>query len=259
MREMYGNVNSEDGRSRLRLSPTKEGLQSKFHGELMASPLLDAAYVEGGIPRHLLVTAALPVARPWDCRPCTSLVGAAVFSRIADRWSLTAHNIVLAEAGEFAENFRADLQPLGPDHFGFRLEHATSGGGEGIAFSVFDISGSEIQEVLSGDKDSSFMRDKCWPMPLSQAWTACVEFTGGISVVPGDDPQHYDIVQARHVTRSVTRRIPRGTYLFRYQYLAGEYVLKEPNPTKSVAYDSRPWQSNGTRIAPSSYYGWRYR
>jgi hypothetical protein len=158
------------------------------------------------------------------------LVGAAVFSRSKDGWSLTARRFALSDAGEFSQEPQATLQPLGPDHFGFRLEETISGGGLGTAFSFFEISGGEIKEVLSGIKDSSFMRDQCWPMPLSQAWQACVDYTGGISVEPGTDPEHYDIVQTRRVVHSVTGRIPRGTYLFLYQYVSGKYVLKESSP-----------------------------
>jgi hypothetical protein len=230
MRFMYGNFSPRDDRSRLRLSPAKEGLRSKFHGDLEAWALLDTAYVEAGVPRRLLVTLARPVGGPWGCRPCTFLVGAAVFSKANGAWSLTARRFALTEAGEYSEDPLTTLQPLGPDHFGFRLEENISGGGEGTDFSIFDISGNEIKEIVSAAKDSSFMSDKCWPMPLAQAWTACVEFTGGISIVPGDHPERYDIVLTRRVTGSVTTRIPRGTYLFRYQYAAGKYILKESSP-----------------------------
>jgi hypothetical protein len=239
MRVMYGNFNLARDRSSLRLSPAKEGLRSKFHGDLEAWALLDTAYVEARVPRRLLVTIARPVGEPWGCHACSFLVGAAVFSKSNSGWSLTARRFALSDAGEFSEHPLATLQPLGPDHFGFRLEENTSGGGEGTDFSIFDIAGDEIKEIVSATKDSSFMSDKCWPMPLSQAWSACVEFTGGISVVPGDTPEHYDIVLTRLVTGSVTRRIPQGTYLFRYQHAGGKYILKESNPLKPPDYDSR--------------------
>lgn len=230
MRAMYGNFNSWDNTSRMRLSPAKEGLRYKFHGELTAWALLDASYVEAGTARHLLVTLAQPVGTPWDCHACSLLVGAAIFSRSNSGWSLTARRFALAEVGEFSEQPRATLQPLGPNHFGFRLESDSSGGGTGVEFSVFDISGTEIKEVLFAPKDSSFMSDRCWPMSISHAWVACVEFTGGFSLAPAADPEHYDIVLTRRVTDSVTRRIPRGTYLFRYQYSGGQYILKESSP-----------------------------
>jgi hypothetical protein len=240
MHLMYGNYNQADDSSYLRLSPAKEGLRSKFQGDLEASAVLDTAYVEAGIARRLLVTTARPVGVSWECHGCSLLVGAAVFSKSKNGWSLTARRFALTEAGEFAEDPLVTLQPLGPDHFGFRLEDNFSGGGTGTGFALFDISGSEIKEVLSAAKDSNFMGDECWPMPLSQAWHVCVAFTGGISVVPGDDPEHYDIVLTRRVTSSLTRRIPRGTYQLRYQYTAGKYILKESSPLKPADYDSRP-------------------
>jgi hypothetical protein len=219
---MYGNYNSKEEVSHLRLSSGKDELRSKFNGELQARPLLDMPYVEAGIPRHLLVTMAQPTVGPWGCHACSFLIGAAVFSRVDNRWSLGAHRFALSDAGEFSETPVATLQLLGPDHFGFRLEDAVSGFGSGTSFSIFEISGGEIKEVLSGMKNSNFMQEHCWPMPLSQAWAACVEYTEGISVEPGADPAHYDIIVTRHVTGSVTARIPKGTYLFRYQYVAGK-------------------------------------
>lgn len=224
---MYGNYDSANDVSYLRLNPTRQGLRAKFNGGLRAYALLDMPYVEAGVPRHLLVTLATPLTpEEYNCHGCTFLVGAAVFSRVNGAWLLTARQLALTEAGGFAQEPLATLQPLGPDHFGFRLEELVSGGGEGTDLSIFEVSGSEIKEVFSAAKDSSFINEKCWPMPLSQAWGACVEFVGGISVMPGADPEHYDIVLSRHVTSSVTRRIPRGTYLFRYRYSAGKYVLE---------------------------------
>jgi hypothetical protein len=150
-----------------------------------------------------------------------------VFSQTAKGWNLAARKVALSEAGEFAEQPQATLQQLGPDHFGFRIEESHTGGGEGTLFGIFEISGDAIRKVLSAWKDSSFMSDRCWPMPLSQAWKACVEYTGGISLVPGANPEYFDIVLTRRVTGSVTKRIPRGTYVLHYQYESGKYVVKD--------------------------------
>jgi hypothetical protein len=234
MRLMYGNFNRGLGKSHLWLRRAKEGLRSKFNGDLEAWVLFDAPYMEAGMLKHLLVTVARPVGAPSGCHACSYLVGAAVFSQTDNAWTLSARNVALTDAGEFSEDPSVTLQQLGPDHFGFRIEENHSGGGTGIWLSLFDVSDNKITRVFSAAKESSFMSESCWPMPLSQAWEACVEFTSDISLAPGGNPEYYDIALTRRVTESVTKRIPRGTYLLHYRYKSGKYVAE------SQEFSARP-------------------
>jgi hypothetical protein len=227
MEAMFGNFDAIDGYAKWQ--PTKTKPQGRQVDDAWyARILLDEPYIESGQERHLLVTSSLPEDQSsYNCHACQVIISAAVFSRTADIWSLVAKNLYVTRAGEFGEVPRAELQQIGPNHFGFRLETSHTGQGVGTRFSLVGVSGTTIIPLLAGWKNSSFETDTCDATNSAVLWESCVEYDGGISLLSGPNPEYFDILVTRRVTHSMTRKIPQGTYAFRYQYEAGKYLLKQ--------------------------------
>ena len=191
---------------------------------LRVSVLLDAAYVESGIPKHLLVTAAQPTEEgQYDCHACRTLIGAAVFSKTGRGWLTAKRELYLAALGEFGKPPTASLQQLGKDRFGFVLRENHTGSGMGEWVHVFGYSKGKIQKLFSARVESYFDFGSCEHASLATAWEQCEEFDGDFSVVPGNNPDYFDLVLTRDVTESGSRLIRRGKHTLRFAFVGDRY------------------------------------
>lgn len=223
MELLFGGFNATDGYSEWRAKDEPDEV-------LRAYPILNAAYMEKGTPRHMLVVGSRPNdGPPRSCHACHILISAVLFSRIQGVWTVSAKSLYLARAGEFGETPHAELQHLGSDHFGFRLDESFTGGGIGKMVEVFDISQFGFHRVFSAVLDSHFDLGRCAGVSRVKAWEECAEFDGGISFVEGDRNPYFDVLLTRQVSRSSSAQIRCGVHVLRYQYIGDKYVLKEPD------------------------------
>ena len=221
MELLFGGFNDIDGYSEWRA-------KSESDEVLRAYPILNAAYMEQGTPRHMLVVGSRPENEPArSCHACRTLISAVLFSRIKGVWTVSAKNLYLVRAGEFGETPHIELQHLSSDHFGFRLDQNFTGGGIGKMVEVFDISQSGFHRVFSAVLDSHFDFGPCSSVSKVKAWEECAEFDGGISFIKGDRNPYFDILLARRVSRSASTQIRRGLHVLHYQYIGNKYLLKE--------------------------------
>jgi hypothetical protein len=96
--------------------------------------VFDAAYLQAGHPRHIVVTAAVPhrsdkPGRPADdlfnCITCRPVIGMAVFTRRLNTWLLEEENDAVDLAGGNGRPPSIKLVTLGTDLHGLRLESHT--------------------------------------------------------------------------------------------------------------------------------------
>ena len=98
------------------------------------TPIFDAAYTQGGHPRHVIVTAAVPhrsdkPGRPGDdsfhCLACRPVIGMAVFTLRKNTWLLESEDPAVDLAGSGGRAPAIRLVTLGADLHGVRLESRT--------------------------------------------------------------------------------------------------------------------------------------
>jgi hypothetical protein len=82
-------------------------------------PLFDAAYVEGGNAKHVVIATLTP--RPWSeyrCHACSPLIGGAVFRADGDSWTIEAVGTVIGLGHAwYGTHSSLDLVRIGPNRF----------------------------------------------------------------------------------------------------------------------------------------------
>jgi hypothetical protein len=158
--------------------------------------VFEAAYLQAGHPRHVVVTAAVPhrsdkPGRPGDdtfnCLTCRPVIGMAVFTRRLNTWLLEDANDAVDLAGNNGRPPSIKLVTLGTDLHGIRLESHTQA--EDFASSSLSILVPWQEDVVRAFSEETAYtnRDACGPAsPLRDpcyAWQRADTFAD----VPGQD------------------------------------------------------------------------
>jgi hypothetical protein len=158
--------------------------------------IFDAAYVQAGHPRHVVVTAAVPhrsdkPGRPgndqFNCITCRPVIGMAVFTRRLNTWLLEDANDAVDLAGGNGKPPAVKLVTLGTDLHGIRLESHTQA--DDFSSTRVSILVPWQQEVVHafGEETAYTNRDACGPeSPLRDpcySWQRTDTFVS----VPGQD------------------------------------------------------------------------
>lgn len=160
--------------------------------------IFDAAYNQGGHPRHVVVTAAVPhrsdkPGRPGDdqfnCLACRPVIGTAVFTLRNNSWLLESENPAVDMAGRQGAPPQVQLVTLGTDVHGIRLESEFDARDQASRSTSLLIPWHESVERAFTAKTAESNRDACGPdSPLRDpcyAWQRAIAFVP----VPG---QQYD-------------------------------------------------------------------
>jgi hypothetical protein len=158
--------------------------------------IFQADYLQGGHPRHVVVTAAVPhrsdkPGHPGDdlfqCVMCRPVIGMAVFTRRLNTWLLEDENDAVDLAGGNGKPPAVRLITLGNDLHGIRLEsHTEADDFSSTSVSILipwqeDVVRAFSQETAYTNRDAcgpdSPLRDPCY------AWQRVDSF----AAVPGQD------------------------------------------------------------------------
>jgi hypothetical protein len=158
--------------------------------------IFEAAYLQAGHPRHVVVTAAVPhrsdkPGRPGDdsfnCLTCRPVIGMAVFTRRLNTWLLEDANDAVDLAGGNGRPPSVRLVALGTDLHGIRLESRTQT--DDFASSSVSLLVPWQEDVVRAFSEETAYtnRDACGPQsPLRDpcyAWHRVDTFAD----VPGQD------------------------------------------------------------------------
>lgn len=158
--------------------------------------IFDAAYVQAGHPRHVVITAAVPhrsdkPGRPGDdqfnCVMCRPVIGMAVFTRRLNAWLLEDANDAVDLAGGNGKPPAAKLVTLGTDLHGIRLEsHTNADDFSSTRLSILVPWQEDITRAFS-EETAYTNRDACGPQnPLRDpcySW----QRTDSFASIPGQD------------------------------------------------------------------------
>jgi hypothetical protein len=134
--------------------------------------IFDAAYLQAGHPRHIVVTAAVPhrsdkPGRPGDdrfnCLTCQPVIGMAVFTRRLNTWLLEDENDAVDLGGSNGLPPSAKLVTLGTDLHGVRLEsHSQADDFASASISLLVPWQEDVARAFSGETAYS-NRNACGP------------------------------------------------------------------------------------------------
>jgi hypothetical protein len=158
--------------------------------------IFDAAYIQAGHPRHVVVTAAVPhrsdkPGRPGDelfnCVLCRPVIGMAVFTRRLNTWLLEGENEAVDLAGGNGKPPAVKLVTLGTDLHGIRLEgHMQASDFAGTSMSLLAPWQEDVVRAFTGETAYSNL-NVCGPeSPLREpcyAW----QRPDNLVPVPGQD------------------------------------------------------------------------
>jgi hypothetical protein len=110
-------------------------------------PLFEAAYVEGGVEKHIVIATLTPQPRrEYSCHACGPLLGGAVYRAEGSSWTLEAAGPII-EFGHawYGSNSWLELVRIGADRHGLLHRIEDMGGGyEDKSASLIFASGGEL-------------------------------------------------------------------------------------------------------------------
>lgn len=98
-----------------------QGRNASGNGQDFIEPLFDAAYVENGVDKHVVIASLTPKpGSQYSCHSCTPVLGGAVFRRDGDVWRVesTGPKIEPGHAWLDGRHGRLALVRVGPDRYG---------------------------------------------------------------------------------------------------------------------------------------------
>jgi hypothetical protein len=103
------------------------------NGEDFVEPLYDAAYVEGGVDKHVVIATLTPRPRSeYDCHGCPPVLGGAVFRHDGDVWRIESTGLKIEQGHAWFDgrHGKLTLVHVGPDRYGLLHEVNDGSGGE---------------------------------------------------------------------------------------------------------------------------------
>jgi hypothetical protein len=170
--------------------------------------IFDAAYLQAGHPRHVVVTGAVPhrsdkPGRPGDdrfnCLTCRPVIGMAVFTRRLNTWLLEDENDAVDLAGSNGRPPSIKLVTLGTDLHGVRLEsHTQADDFSSTSMSLLVPWQEDVVRTFTGETAYS-NRDACGPpSPLREP---CYAWQRADTLVPVPGQEYDDLVLTGSGTR----------------------------------------------------------
>jgi hypothetical protein len=110
------------------------------NGRDFIEPLFDAAYVEGGIDKHVVIATLTPRPRSqYNCQACPPMLGGAVFRREGDAWRIESTGLKIEQGHAWFDgrHGRLALVRVGPDRYGLLHQvHEVGQGHESMRASL---------------------------------------------------------------------------------------------------------------------------
>jgi hypothetical protein len=194
--------------------------------QIRVNPLEDFTYIQGAVPRHLLVTWAKPeetAKEEFSCHACGVLLGVVAFEKVDGGWKVEASNLQLAVGGAWRDPPNVKLLRLGNCTFGFALQVDDMHGGEVTEdFEMYGpLSGTftkwfaaELQDL---DPEHEF-DETC------RRLSTCVWYRKTYSMAPRRGYEMYDLWVRERVVRSFSKKTPVGTTVQRFRFNGKKYV-----------------------------------
>ena len=196
-------------------------------------PLFDAAYVEDGVEKHIVIAALTPQppAQYFRCHACSPLLGGGVVRADGESWTLEAAGPIL----EFGHAWHGthgwlDLVRVGPDRFGvLHRKSDMSGGYEDKSASLFLARDGTLEIAFEAPKVNGPGPGACG-IPHEQHLRLTIDETEE----PGDDVELFDVIVDAQWNDADCRMIDAETMTYdgqvchrvtRYRYSDGAYVL----------------------------------
>ena len=175
----------------------------------------DAPYLEGGHPKHLIVSLLTPEPpEQYSCHACTPLIGAAVFTLAGAKWQIESESTIIEDV---ALGHRFSLVKTGPDRYGVLVHQLDSHQGYQLDRIDLLLAYKRImRQALSIGFNESPSPDACGDgaqqsVDLTFNVAGSKEFYDALAVV------RENAGQCGHLKATVQRS--------RYEYAAGDYRL----------------------------------
>jgi hypothetical protein len=206
--------------------------EERWPDQIRVHPLKDFAYIQGGVPRHLLVTWSKPdetAMEEYSCHACGVLLGVVAFEKVEGGWKVEASNLQLAVGGASGHPPEAKLLRLGNSTFGFALQVGDIHGGE-------LTEGLEMYGPLSGTFTEWFVTEledldpehdfdeTCRGLSEGEMDGTCVWYRKTYSMAPRRGYEMYDLLVRRRVVRSFSKKTPVGTTVQHFRFDGKKYV-----------------------------------
>ena len=187
----------------------------------------DATYRELGIDKHIFVTLTKPLGNDYDCHVCEPLLGAVVFSKRADKWSIESEEKYLILGAGFGQRPRCQLVKVGPDKFGVMMHYGDMSQGFKTEWIVLiSAEGNTVKPILTLTTLHDFP-PPCSPDPTNPNDEDCIHYSVEYRFLPGSNPAYFDI--------STTKRVRSGpnantSLTAAYSFAGGKYVSSSNTP-----------------------------
>jgi hypothetical protein len=230
MNAIYGSYDYLEGVQRWKPMRTKS-YPAFWPNTVAVTVLLDASYIESGVPKHLLVTSAIPKGgdpSEFTCHNCGALIGLILFAKNRGGWRVEASDLQFGQYGQFGQPPALSVQQLGPEHFGLIIPEGF--GAQGAVYNSVTIILPKEGKFLAAfkvDIASSWSDQFCsGEVPSQEA--NCVAFDGSVDLAPTPRSEYYDIILTKRIYRTLSEQNPERTTAVRYRFNGSKYAAR-PN------------------------------
>lgn len=208
--------------------PAGTGHDSCWQGTLYSTVYQAMPFRQNDAERYYLLTKTIqPQCTGGDGKYA---LGGAIFSRVGDGWQVDVVQPYITWLRTFRLGREAEwLVRLGPDHYGMLLLHLGWGTGFGLdEFRLVTEIDGQIQMAFVPDHSLGGWEDELGiqvhPCGEDLRYGYCMADSSLITLVPGDNPDYYDL---EALTQGTWSRVKR------YVFSPGDqaYVLATPDPT----------------------------
>jgi hypothetical protein len=197
-------------------------------GEDFIEPLYDAAYVEGGVDKHVVIATLTPRPRSeYGCHACWPMLGGAVFRRDGDVWRIESTGLKIEQGHAWfdGQHGKLTLVHVGPDRYGLLHQvNDMSGGDESMRASlIFGVDGVLASRLVAPPVQGP--GPGACGMPEQHLKVATLEAGAGsfyeVAVDAVWNEGRCEYIEGGTRARSSGRACHRAT---RYRYREGTYV-----------------------------------
>lgn len=198
--------------------------------------LLNAAYVESNVPKHLLVTWARPEMHydgDFSCHQCPVLIGLALFAKQPNGWRVEASDLQFGYYGSGGEPPPVSLQPLGLNRYGLLIRAPYDMSGEAWDAATLVVpQGTFLKAFASEMDDTGCEYSSIKPRPSDD----CISYESSLDFVPDPKSDYYVLILTKHIYRSLSKKNPVGTTITRYRFDGSKYVpVQSASPANGSA------------------------
>ena len=221
MEFLFGNYDPE-GRSS-KWSDNKNHVPDSRFDVGTASLYFDSAYTEGGLSKHVLLTATLPEG-DYSCHVCSPITSIFIFANRDGKWKPESVTH-LPDVGSWGKAPIATLTEVGPNQHGLIFSISDSAQGTTMEEDILLIQNSSgalaTLTIVTLENNLAAVEPAC-----EQLSTRCFSEKGNYQLEEESNPQFYDVVITRTGTRWDDGVTPaNGTVHCRFKN--GTYILDE--------------------------------